>query len=254
MNSSALKVDDLFEDNYTGKCSCCGEQSVFYRRHRSLREGYSCEHCRASMRYRGQADLLVLLFGKSKNTCLAELAADPEFSKLSIFEPGLTGPFRTFFESFENYQNSFFWGDVELGTERDGVRCENLEKLTLADDTIDLMISSDILEHVRKPMDAFKETHRVLKTGGVHVFSVPAQAPLRSITRKRVDTTTDEDIFLEEPHYHGDGVGGRSLVYTEFGRDLVEQLLAIGFMVSIHSPKTSSKEARRLITFAITKI
>lgn len=254
MNTSVLKPNDFVDDEYHGKCSCCGEHSIFYRKHRSLREGYSCMHCRASMRYRGQTDLLVLLFGNSQNTCLADLAVDPEFSKLSIFEPGVTGPFRPFFESLKNYQNSFYWDDVELGAERDGVRCENLEKLTFADDSIDLMISSDILEHVRRPIDAFRETHRVLKLGGVHIFSVPAEAPLRANTRMRVDTTTEEDIFLEEPHYHGDGTGGRSLVYTDFGRDLVDQLLGLGFMVSVHSPKTSNRFANRLVTFAITKI
>ena len=250
---AAEAIPNILDDSYKGYCACCGDSVEFIRKHRSLREGYSCPKCRSSLRYRGQSEVLVELFGKSNDKCLADLAVQTEFSRLSIYEPGLSGPFRVYMDSLPAYQNSFFWDTVEPGDKKDGVRCENLEKLTFADDSIDLMISSDILEHVRRPMDAFSDIYRVLKPGGWHVFSIPVQLPMRTISNYRVDTTTDEDILIDEAHYHGDGIGGRSLVYVDYGADLVGQLLSIGYSVYLHKPSDDNPEAQRLLTFATRK-
>ena len=51
-----------------------------------------------------------------------------------------------------------------------GNRCENLEELTFDDNTFDLVITQDVLEHVLNPGKAFKEICRVLKPGGAHKF------------------------------------------------------------------------------------
>ena len=42
-----------------------------------------------------------------------------------------------------------------MGSEKDGVRCENLEKLTFANETFDLVITQDVMEHVHTPQAAF---------------------------------------------------------------------------------------------------
>lgn len=211
-------------------------------------------HCRSSLRYRGQAELLVDLYARSGSRSLEALVSETEFTQLTVFEAGVSGPFRKYLEPLENYQKSFFWDDVELGSYREGVRCENLEKLTFADNTFDLMVSSDILEHVRRPYDAFREIHRVLKRGAWHIFSIPVQIPMRSVSKFRVDTTTDEDILLDEAHYHGDGIGGKSLVYIDYGADLVENLMRIGYSVQVQSPRDDNAEASRLISFATKKL
>src|SRR4029079_11503031 len=44
------------DDAYDGVCNVCGEAQRFERRNASLREGYRCTTCKASLRYRGQAD------------------------------------------------------------------------------------------------------------------------------------------------------------------------------------------------------
>ena len=47
-----------------------------------------------------------------------------------------------------------------------GVRCENLEELTFPDESIDLHISQDVMEHVFQPKRAFAEIARTLRPGG----------------------------------------------------------------------------------------
>lgn len=246
------EIENLKKDSYYGHCYVCGEKSNFIRAHRSLREGYKCDHCQSSLRYRGQAEALLEFYGSSNTFSLKELVAEESFLRLKVFEPGVSGPFRIYLDKMEGYSNSFFWSDVTLGQYRDRVQCQSLEELTFDDESFDLIISSDILEHVRNPWKAFKEIKRILNPGGLHVFSIPIQIPMRRTTVARVDTSGDKDIMLLEPRYHGDGAGGKSLVYVDYGIDIIERLGGMGYIISIHVPSDKSQEARRLITF-ITK-
>ena len=45
--------------------------------------------------------------------------------------------------------------------------------LSYDDASIDLILSSDVFEHVPDPYRAHAEVHRVLRPGGHHVFTVP---------------------------------------------------------------------------------
>jgi SAM-dependent methyltransferase len=121
------------------------------------------------------------------------------------------------------------------GKERDGIRCEDLRDLTFQDDAFDLVISSDIFEHVRDPMRAFAEVFRVLRPGGFHIFSVPLRWPFPPRTKARVDWSGPEDVFLCPPTYHGSPTDPEgSLVYTDFGMDLPEELRGVGFVTQVH--------------------
>lgn len=240
-------------DNYIGHCSVCGFIGEFIKNNPSFREGYQCEKCKASLRYRGQAESVLKSFAYNQGLNLSDLVELVAFKKLHIYEPGVTGPFRKLFNSFENYKNSFYWDNVTLGQKKDNIECQSLEKLTYKENQFDLVLSSDILEHVRRPWVAFAEIFRVLKPGGFHVFTIPVHLPMKSLTTFRVDTTTSEDIHIDEPHYHGNGIGGRSLVYTDFGADIVNQLEKIGFITSLDSMGDSHHEVKKMITFNTQK-
>lgn len=238
---------------YSGLCACCGLHSRFESNHYSFREGYACSHCGASTRYRAQADAIVRCFGRTGADSLKQLVLESTFQECRIYEPGVAGPFRKHFRGLAKYQQSFFWPDVAPGNERDGVRCENLEQLTFNDECFELVISSDIFEHVRKPMLAFEEIHRVLCRGGAHVFTIPVEHPMQNHTVQRVDVSGNEDVHLLTEHYHGDGAGGRSLVYNDFGADLINQLNAMGFLCELERPRPLSPVADKTLTFICWK-
>lgn len=239
--------------NYEGHCWVCGAHSRFVRNHRSIREGFRCGECLASLRYRGQAQALIEYYGTVQTRSMADLVSLTRFRRLKIFEPGLSGPLRKYLTKLAAYQNSFFWDDVETGTFRDGIQCQNLEELTFDSESIDLVISSDIMEHVRKPWKAFKDIHRVLKPAGMHVFSIPVQKPLPLKCTDRVDTSSETDKYLVDPHYHGDGIGGKSLVYIDYGWEIIAKLSSMGYSVSVHTPDDDCDEAQKLITFITRK-
>jgi len=248
-----IETNKLLKDHYDGLCYVCGKKSTFVRAHRSLREGYKCEHCQSSLRYRGQAQALLEFYGLENTFCLKDLVSQEDFRELKVFEPGIAGPFRKYLATLEGYINSFYWEDVEPSAYREGIQCQNLEQLSFDDESFDLIVSSDIMEHVRKYWKAFEEIWRVLKPGGLHVFSIPVQRHLPSATVPRVDTSGNEDIFLLEPHYHGDGAGGKSLVYVDYGLDIIEKLSGMGWVVSIHTPDDENREAQKLVTFIAKK-
>lgn len=248
------EVKSLSKHGYNGICTVCGHSQEFEKANRSLREGYRCDNCKASLRYQGQAEALVKLYSLSQSSSLAELCQEKHFQELNVYEPGITGSFRTLFrENLKHYATSFYWDDVPLGEYHNDIQCQDLENLIYPDLEFDLIITSDIFEHIRRPWIAFKEVYRVLKPGGYHVFSIPVQDPLPKQTIYRVDVSGTEDIHLLEPRYHGDGQGNSCIVYTDFGADIVDSLKDIGYHVELCKLNNSHPEVQRLITFVTQK-
>ena len=53
-----------------------------------------------------------------------------------------------------------------------GIRCD-LTKIPLPDDSIDVIFSRYVLEHIQNPQAFLKEMHRLLKPGGLFLFLTP---------------------------------------------------------------------------------
>ena len=116
-----------------------------------------------------------------------------------------------------------------------GATNQNLEALTFPDASFDVVITSDVLEHVRLDDRAHSEIRRVLKPGGVHLFTVPHFRDRPTFTRVEVVDPDDpsSDRYLTEKEYHGDANSeeGRALSYRSYGTDLDGKLEALGFSV-----------------------
>jgi SAM-dependent methyltransferase len=253
LNDTAQIHLEFEPDSYFGQCSICGLFQEFVRAARSVRETYRCQACKASLREREQAGSILGCYGDLNANTLQELATMENFRKLSIYEPGTVGPFRKVFSSLPNYYQSDYYLEADRHKAIPSLPHQNLEALSYPDRSFDLIITSDILEHVRKPMQALAETYRVLKAGGYHVFTVPLQEPAPSKTLGRVDVSGDEDVFLLPAIYHGNGKGGRSLVYYDFGLDLVNMLEDVGFDTVLQNSISPSPHASRVITIIAKK-
>jgi SAM-dependent methyltransferase len=239
---------------FEASCLVCGTWGEYRKEEgRPIRETYKCKCCQASIRYRAQAEVLLRYFGNPGVRSIAELVRQPRFRSLATYEPGFIGPFRKYFRKLPRYTQSRFELDEAKGGEKAmGAENQDLMDLTFANDSFDLIISSDIFEHVRKPYKAFGEIHRVLKKGGLHIFSIPF-SPTRTETAYPVDTSGPEDIFLEPPRYHGSPVTGQSLVYTDFGVDVLDELGKLGLPTKLHEIDTPHIALRRVVTFASRK-
>ncbi len=112
------------------------------------------------------------------------------------------------------------------------VPSEDLSALTYAEGSFDLVITSEVLEHVPDVSLAFKEILRVLRPGGFHLFTVPHVTGRPTRQRARIRDGKVEHLF--PPTFHGAGQSDM-LVFCEPGDDFADICSAAGFNVSIES-------------------
>ena len=141
----------------------------------------------------------------------------PNWRELNIHESSPAGSSSSkIARECKSYSYSYFFPDIPPGTNKNGMRCENVEQLTFADETFDLFITQDVFEHVFHPNRGFKEIARVLKSGGAHIFTIPWYYWNKTLVR-----ATEENgqvNHLEPPDYHGNPIDANgSLVVTEWG-------------------------------------
>jgi len=199
-----------------------------------LRETLQCRKCYASMRQRSLA--LALLEHMHQRTSvrhasIAALAAaglgglrvldSDNFSAISLLLRGDPGYSRC------SYVPDKPWGSV-LAPNYYNI---DLERIDFGSASFDIVLTSDVMEHVRDCDSAHAEIHRVLRPGGAYVFNVPFDERAERDIRL-VDTSGAENVYLCEPQYHGDPLTGGILAYRVFGRDLVTKLQALGFQVN----------------------
>jgi len=106
----------------------------------------------------------------------------------------------------------------------DGFRCEDLENMTFGNESFDLMITQDVMEHVLDPARAFTEIARTLKPKGAHIFTVPlVKKSQPSVSRARRGKSGGTD-YLCPPEYHDNfsSISEGSLVCTDWGYDISE--------------------------------
>lgn len=213
-----------------GHCIFCGVERIFLHRGPSNREGFYCRHCHSTLRQRHLAHVLIeRLAGGRRYARFADFVG--HLQGKSIYLAQSTGPLHAGLARLEGAVFSEFFPEVPPGGSCDGVRCEDLQALTFGDASLDLVISQDVLEHVREPELAFAELYRTLKPGGLHVFSVPCD--LDAQTQTRVAVVEGVDVFRHPPVYHEDTIRG-GLVYTDFGGDLLGILAAHSLPTEVH--------------------
>jgi SAM-dependent methyltransferase len=186
-----------------GWCPCCRAESEFLETGPWLRDQYLCVRCRSIPRYRAINLTLDTYFHGWEKATVHE--SSPSYDFVGRY--------------CERYSASHFFERVPLGTEHDGVRCENLEALTFVDGTFDIVVTQDVLEHVFQPDRAISEIMRVIKPGGAHVFTTPKHKGLAK-TRQRASLMDGVVSHLMEAQYHGNPIAdGRSLVTWDYGDD-----------------------------------
>ena len=102
---------------------------------------------------------------------------------------------------------------------------KDLEKQTFKDNTFDLVITSDVMEHIYEPDRAFKEIHRTLKPGGAHIFSVPLINKHKKTQRWATKGKDGQPNFIYEPEWHGNPVDAKgSPVTFHWGFDIKDYI------------------------------
>jgi len=165
----------------------------------------ACLRCRANLRYELLADYLRGTF--------------PRMEDLDVLELDFQSPLRHILERARSYRPTFYRPDTPLGLRRtDGIECQDITQLTLPDASLDLIVSSDVLEHVPDFGAAMRESARVLRPNGVHIFTVPPRP--KTFQRAIVDGGKVTHL-VTPPEYHRDPLSPNGvLCFWNFGPDL----------------------------------
>ena len=195
------------------RCPYCGP-TVFVRLRREA-IGVRCARCAASA--------IHLVMGWALRDRVPDLAGR------DVCEFSARGPLAEFLKrTAKTAALSEYFADVEPGTYLDGVRCEDVQRLTYADASFDVVTHTEVLEHVPDDARAFAELHRVLRPGGTMLFTVPLYGGYPTIERARLRGGAIEHFM--EPAYHIDPLRGAGiLAFRDYGLDIVERLRAAGF-------------------------
>jgi SAM-dependent methyltransferase len=220
-----------------GRCSVCGAETRFalnswlvpptaaaewgpeWVAPFARRETLLCGHCSSSLRVRRLAEVLLEHYAAGA-TSVAALVEEPGFRALDVAEINSVGTMHAYLAGLPGLRHSEY-----------GDGGEDIQALSYADASFDLVLTSETLEHVPDWRLAVAETHRVLRPGGRHVFTVPLVP-----TRERTEDVSGHGWH----HARGTGVfrlvgpRGDMLVHTVFGRDLLDEVRTAGFEPELH--------------------
>jgi len=228
-------------------CPICGQQTTpiydfpnlaVRREHKIgvLRETLQCRKCFASMRQRSLAlKLLEHLYERTtvRHESIAALAA-AGLGGIRLLDTDNFSAISNLLRKDPSYIRCSYLPDRNWGTEIEPNYYNiNLEQIDFHDASFDIVLTSDVMEHVRDSDAAHAEIQRVLVSGGAYIFNVPYDERLEHDIQL-VDTSTAEDVYLCEPQYHGDPLTGGVLAYRVFGRDLISKLSNLGFRVDFN--------------------
>ncbi len=142
----------------------------------------------------------------------------------------ITPPFRSVSAKYVKTVGSEYLGDdYKPGfINESGIRHEDATQLSFPDQSFDCIISQDVFEHIFDIQSCLKEMHRVLRLNGYLIISVPFYT---SESKTRIRAKKDNGIvnYLQKPIYHGNPMGGGSLLVYDYGWDLIDMIKKSGF-------------------------
>lgn len=196
-----------------GFCPVCQKDTRFIAKTKWYRGSLNCVSCDGGSVPRERA--LALELNKIA----------PNWRDLAIHEssPMKRGISPVMQKECKHYVGSHFFPEKPFGSVVEGWQNENLEDLTFKDNSFDLTISLDVMEHIFNPGNAFREIYRTLKPGGFYLCTFPIRnyqvEPMKVRARLKNGEVVHEPGI--EPEYHGNPISGDgALVTVDYGYDV----------------------------------
>ena len=213
---------EVFRHN--GYCPICEGPATFSAMEKWFRDHLFCLGCGSIPRERALFKVITEYF--------------PNYREIDIHEssPGGRGASIKLHNECNNYSASQYYPNIELGkiNPTSGYRCESLEELTFPDNSFDIFVTQDVMEHIFDPEKAFKEIARILRPGGAHIFTAPLinKGKKSEVWASRGET--GEVVYHHEPEWHGNPVDPKgSLVTMHWGYDIA------GFITEVAKTPTT---------------
>jgi SAM-dependent methyltransferase len=116
----------------------------------------------------------------------------------------------------------------------DGVLNEGVQDLSFATNSLDLITSNQVFEHVPDDIKGYRECYHVLKKNGALIFSVPLCNMPK--TEQLAAVNKNKIIYYTEPEYHDSRKAGPHSILTFWRHsehDIVSRVEHAGFKVML---------------------
>jgi SAM-dependent methyltransferase len=175
-------------------------------------QGTLCNGCGMSLRSITLAGLMIEMTGTT--LLFKDFVISPAASTLSVLEINEAGTLGPLMRQMPGHVLAQYPG-VDI--------CQ----MPYQDESFDMVIHSDTLEHIGQPIRALAECRRVLKKGGFLCYTVPTI--IGRLTRDRAG-------LPKSFHGQSETKAEDYLVHTEFGADMWTYVIRAGFSsVTLHS-------------------
>ena len=171
-------------------------------------------------------------FNNRTRLLLGAIELETEVRDVLVFEK-ITNLFKRIDSVFDEVRGCEFFGqDFEPGQFVDfrGMQIEHQDMMDLSyhDGQFDLVVHSDVLEHVPDFVLGLSECHRVLKPGGKLIFACPIYC--QEAHERVAEMTKDGLRFFGKPSFHGNPLSeAGSPVFTKHGLAILDDLRGLGF-------------------------
>jgi SAM-dependent methyltransferase len=151
-------------------------------------------------------------------------------SATKIYAPEAVTPLARLLGTVAQFQGSEYLPGADERGRFPGVMHQDVMNLSFPDQSFDLYVSCEVMEHVPDVERTLSEARRVLKRGGELIATFPfAYGSEGSLVKAALQD--GQIVHFTEPEYHGNPVSntGGSLVFTIPGWDILDSTRAAGF-------------------------
>ncbi len=209
------------------------------------KESCDCAGCGAKLRARRIAEVMLQMFPVGTPPApvrsIRDWVRSAEAARLRIAEINRIEGLHDALSVLPGFQASDYHPGAAPGTVVDGVRSEDLCRLTYPDSSFDLLLTSETLKHVPDLDAALRELGRILVPGGCHLFTIPVLPTVaRTFSRARLRADGSVEVLAGRLCHPGGDTG--YVVFTEFGADVPELIAQAGLDVSVFFGPTTEDD------------
>ena len=132
--------------------------------------------------------------------------------------------------NFDLVHKSEYYPGAKPGQIVNGIRNEDVQNTSFPDDTLDLITSNQVFEHVPDDIKGFRECYRLLRRDGALIFTVPLYKLPE--TEKLAEIVGGQLVFYREPEYHdsrADGPNSALTFWHHSSLDICDRVGRVGF-------------------------
>lgn len=189
------------------------------------RESSFCHRCGSSLRSRALAEAIMQSYPESKVKYFVDWVEWAKTKRLTIAEINYCGHLHQYLSKIPGIKTSQYrestWR-ARLANILKGIGSEDMTDLSYKSNSFDLVLHSEVVEHINDTKKALAECKRILIPGGICLFTTPLIINRKTKRKAVIDEKMKTIKYYGTPSYHGSGEED-NLVFWEFGGDFIRK-------------------------------